>query len=161
MTSLPDLIETCARTMKYPLNQQGFKLLVKIKRDLPEVFVDRDSMEQAVLNLLDNAIKYSGDSKEIELRLSRNGEHAVIQVEDHGIGFDAAETSRIFEKFYRIQSPVNSGTVGTGIGLALASHIVKGNRGRIDVESQPGQGSTFSIYLNLEDQNGKSTGDRG
>jgi two-component system phosphate regulon sensor histidine kinase PhoR len=152
LASLPDLVSSCAGILEYPLKQQGFKLHVDIQEDLPEVMIDRDSIEQAILNLLNNAIKYSGNSREIELRLIRNGSYAVIQVQDFGIGIDPAEHKRIFEDYYRVDSAAESGTVGTGIGLALASHIVKGHNGRIEVESLPGEGSTFSIFLKLGEQ---------
>jgi len=148
--SLYGIIRSAARAMEYPLNQQGFKLNIQTEEGLPEVQVDRDAIEQALLNLLHNAMKYSGDSREIELRLRKENNSALIQVMDGGIGIELQEKSRIFEKFYRIPSPENERIVGTGLGLALVSHIVKEHKGHIKVESNPGKGSTFSIYLPLE-----------
>lgn len=148
--SLSEIIQTAARAMEYPLSQQGFKLHVQADEGLPEVRVDRDAIEQAILNLLHNAMKYSGESREIELRLQRKDDYALIQVVDRGIGIDPREKERIFEKFYRIPSEENKRLPGTGFGLTLVSHIVKSHGGRIEVESAPGKGSTFSIYLPLE-----------
>jgi len=148
--SLYEVVESAARTMEYPLNQQGFKLDVQTEEGLPEVRVDRDAIEQALLNLLHNAMKYSGESKEIGMQLKRKDSHALIQVIDRGIGIDPQEQKRIFEKFYRIASPENERIVGTGLGLALVSHIVEAHGGSLKLDSTPGKGSTFSIYLPLE-----------
>jgi len=148
--SLSEIIQTAARAMEYPLSQQGFKLHVQADEGLPEVRVDRDAIEQAILNLLHNAMKYSGESRDIELRLQRKDGHALIQVVDRGVGIDPREKERIFEKFYRIPSEENKRLPGTGLGLTLVSHIAKAHGGHIEVESAPGRGSTFSIYLPLE-----------
>jgi signal transduction histidine kinase len=149
-TSLYEIVQSAARAMEYPLSQHGFKLNIQTEEGLPEVQVDRDAIEQAILNLLHNAMKYSGNSREIELRLRKENRDALIQVMDWGIGIDTQEKDRIFEKFYRIPSPENERIVGTGLGLALVSHIVKEHGGSIEVESAPGKGSTFSIYLPVE-----------
>jgi signal transduction histidine kinase len=148
--SLSEIVQTAARAIEYPLSQQGFKLHVRVKEELPEVRVDRDSIEQAILNLLHNAMKYSGASRDIDLRLQKKGSHALIQVIDRGVGIDPKEKERIFEKFYRIPSEENKRLPGTGLGLTLVSHIVKAHGGRIEIESVPGKGSTFFIYLALE-----------
>jgi signal transduction histidine kinase/tetratricopeptide (TPR) repeat protein len=149
-TPLPDVVHAAARTMQYPLSQQGFSLNLEIAEDIPEVQADGDALEQAVLNLLNNAMKYSGDSREIDLRLAAKDGRAVIQVADRGIGIDPRRQERIFEKFYRIPSLENDRITGSGLGLALVNHIVKAHGGEVTVESTPGKGSTFSIYLPLE-----------
>jgi signal transduction histidine kinase len=148
--SLYEIVESAARAMEYPLSQQGFELDVQTAGGLPDVHVDRDAMEQALLNLLHNAMKYSGESKEIGLHLKRKDSQALIQVIDKGIGIDPQEKKRIFEKFYRIPSPENERIVGTGLGLALVSHIVEAHGGHLELESESNKGSIFSIYLPLE-----------
>ncbi len=150
--SLVEIIQETTRALEYPLKQQGFALSLECEDGLPDVGVDRDGLEQALMNLLTNAMKYSGDSREIGLKLGRQGTWAVIRVSDHGIGIDAAEQKRIFDKFYRISSPENDRLPGTGLGLSLVSHFVKAHRGRIEVKSLPGRGSTFSLYLPLEQE---------
>ena len=149
-TSLYEIIQASARTMEYPLSQCSFRLNVNAEENLPDVRVDRDALEQAILNLLHNAMKYSGDSRSIELRLRRKDGRAIIQVVDQGIGIDPKEKEKIFEKFYRIPTGENERTAGTGLGLALVFHIVKAHGGHIEVESVPGKGSIFSIHLPLE-----------
>ncbi len=146
-TSLAETVQATARTI--PLAQQGFDLRLEVEEGIPEIAADRDALEQALLNLLTNAVKFSGQSREIGLRLmSRNGD-AVIQVTDHGIGISPEQHERIFENFYRAPAPESQRIPGTGLGLAVVAHIVKGHGGRIELESAPGKGSTFSICLPL------------
>lgn len=149
-TSLADVVHAAARAMQYPLAQQGFELRVDVRDGLATVRVDPDALQQAILNLLTNAMKYSGQSREIDLRLGTENGRAVIQVTDRGIGIDPREQARVFEKFYRVATRENQLIPGTGLGLALVEHIVKAHGGRVEVHSAPGQGSTFSIHLPLE-----------
>ena len=151
-TSLAEAADAAARTMMYPLEQAGFHLEVALDRALPPVPADRDAIEQAILNLLNNAIKYSGESREIALRLFRDGGDAVIQVIDHGVGIPREEQARIFERFYRVPSEENQRTSGAGLGLTLVEHIVKAHGGSIGVDSDPGEGSTFTIRVPLENK---------
>jgi two-component system phosphate regulon sensor histidine kinase PhoR len=147
--SLPDIVRSAARAMKYSLEQQGFTLRTEIDENVPPVQVDRDAIEQAVLNLLANAIKYSGDSRRIDLRLRSEDGTAVIEVSDRGVGIDPAEHARIFERFYRVPGPETDRIPGTGLGLTLVRHIAEGHDGRVTVTSAPGEGSTFSLVLPL------------
>jgi signal transduction histidine kinase len=119
---------------------------------MPELRADPDAIQQAILNLLTNAMKYSGDAREIDLRLgARNGD-AVIEVADHGLGMAPEEQKHVFEKFYRAPSHESRLIAGTGLGLTLVEHIAKAHGGRVEVESAPGTGSTFSILLPIEGQ---------
>jgi signal transduction histidine kinase len=149
--SLEDVIQSVARTMEYPLSQQGFTIDVNCEKNIPDVRVDRDALEQALLNLLHNAMKYSGDSREIGLQLKKRDGYAWIQVIDHGIGIPPQEQKKIFQKFYRAATPENERIAGTGLGLALVSHIVDSHGGKLELESEPGKGSAFSILLPLEE----------
>jgi len=149
--SLGDIVRAASRAFDYPLSQHGFTLRLDVEEGMPPARVDRDGLEQAILNLLSNAMKYSGDSREIGLSLRRRDGWAVIRVSDHGIGIDPREQKRIFEKFYRVHSPENERIPGTGLGLAIVTFFIKAHGGRIEVESAPGRGSTFSLSLPLED----------
>jgi signal transduction histidine kinase len=104
-------------------------------------------MEQAILNLLSNAMKYSGDAREIDLSLKQDGGDAVIEVRDRGIGIDATEQTRIFDRFYRSKAASASMVAGTGLGLTVVQHIAKAHGGRVEVQSASGLGSTFSIRI--------------
>lgn len=112
--------------------------------------IDRDSLSLAIWNLLDNAVKYSGQSRTIQVAVRRQSGRAAISVSDHGLGIAAHELRAIFEKFVRGDSARASEAKGTGIGLALVQRIVKGHGGTVEVESEPGKGSTFTILLPLE-----------
>jgi signal transduction histidine kinase len=148
MLPLGEVVYAAAQTMQYPFAEQGFRLGLTIIDDgIPPVLIDRDAILQAILNLLTNAMKYSGKSRTIELQLSAENGSAIIRVTDHGIGIPADEQKRIFEKFYRSPIPENQAIAGTGIGLALVAHIVEAHGGTVQVQSKPGEGSTFSIHL--------------
>ncbi len=149
-TSLQDVIFATEKVMAFPMDQKGFDLQVKVEEGIPEIRADRDALEQAVLNLLHNAMKYSGESREIHLKLHRNGDTVCIDVIDHGIGIAEQNKGRIFGKFFRIPGIENQTVPGTGLGLTIVSHIAQSHGGRVEVFSQPREGSTFSLILPLE-----------
>jgi len=144
---LADILSAAARVLSYPLAQHGFDLRMELAEDVLPVKGDPDALEQAVLNLLTNAMKYSGDSRRIDVGLSRRNGEAVIRVTDYGVGMAAEEHARIFEKYYRAPTRENQTIPGTGLGLTLVAQIVKAHGGRVEVESAPGKGSTFQIRL--------------
>ncbi len=149
---LSEIINAAVQATQYPLKQQDFHLNVQMEENLPDVCVDRDAIGQAILNLLSNAMKYSGECRRIDLRVQKRAGHIVIEVSDQGIGIDPAQQKRIFEKFYRVPSEQNQRIPGTGLGLALVFHIVKAHNGHVEVRSVLGKGSTFSIHLPLENK---------
>jgi len=114
---------------------------------LPGVLLDRRQLGEAVANLVDNAIKYSGEARRVVVRLAGDDREARVSVEDRGIGIPTPEQRRIFEKFYRVGGGPVHDVKGAGLGLARVEHVVKGHRGRVTVRSQPGEGSTFTIHL--------------
>jgi signal transduction histidine kinase len=148
--ALEEVVAAAAQTMQYPLAQSGFRLAVAADSGMPPVRADKDALEQAVLNLLTNAVKYSGAAREIALRLHRDNGHAVIQVEDHGMGIAPEDQKRIFEQFYRAPSLENQSVPGAGLGLKVVEHIARAHGGEVAVRSAPGEGSTFSIRIPVE-----------
>jgi two-component system sensor histidine kinase SenX3 len=136
--------------MEYPLQQLGFTLTVSSDDTEPTVLADPEALTQAILNLLGNAMKYSGDARCIEMRMGTRDNEAFVDVVDHGIGISGDEQARIFERFHRVQSDETAGIAGAGLWLALALHVVEGHRGRIAVASAPGSGSTFSVRIPLQ-----------
>jgi signal transduction histidine kinase len=146
---LGEVVRGAAKAMHYAFTQQGFDLRIAVDDRIPLVAVDADAIQQAVLNLLSNAMKYSGDARVVEISLSRDGDDAVIAVVDHGVGIAAGEHQRIFEKFYRVHNDSTARVAGTGLGLTLVDHVARGHGGRVCVESSPGEGSRFAIRLPL------------
>jgi two-component system, OmpR family, phosphate regulon sensor histidine kinase PhoR len=148
-TCLREVVRSAAKTMEYPLSQLGFTLTISSDDTEPTLLADADALEQAILNLLGNAVKYSGAARDVEMRMGSAASEAFVDVIDHGIGIPPEEQTRIFEKFHRVQSTETDGIAGTGLGLALALHVVEAHNGRIDLVSAPGCGSTFSVRIPL------------
>jgi signal transduction histidine kinase len=149
-TSLEEVIRAAEEALAFPMDQRGFDLQVEVEEGIPEVQADRDAIEQAVLNLLHNAMKYSGESRKIDLVLRRNGNMAQIDVADHGIGISEENKNQIFGKYFRVPGIENQKIPGTGLGLTIVGHIAEAHGGRVEVQSHPGEGSTFSLILPLE-----------
>jgi two-component system phosphate regulon sensor histidine kinase PhoR len=122
---------------------------VQAEKDVPAVAGDENQLRQVISNLVDNAIKYSPQGGDVELRLNRNGQFARIEVADSGLGIPRDEHDRIFEKFYRLDPALTRGVNGTGLGLYISKELVERMNGRISVDSEPGRGSTFVVEVPL------------
>jgi two-component system phosphate regulon sensor histidine kinase PhoR len=109
--------------------------------------IDPVLLEQAVVNLLDNAIKYSDPDKKVQIQVATSDNEVRIRVQDHGIGIEKKHLPRLFERFYRVDKARSRSLGGTGLGLAIVKHIAQAHGGHITVESRPGEGSLFSIHL--------------
>jgi len=114
-----------------------------------EAIADRDRLKQVLINLIDNAVKYSNVDQPITLMLERIEQHAIIRVSDSGVGISLQDQSRIFERFYRVDEARSRSTGGHGLGLAIVKTLVEGMGGSITVRSKPGEGSAFAIVLPL------------
>ena len=112
--------------------------------------MDADAVGQAVANLIDNAIKYSGDDRAISVDARLEDGGLALSVADRGVGIPKTEHARIFEKFYRVGRSDTQGRRGSGVGLALVRHVAEAHGGRVTVESAPGEGSRFTLRLPLE-----------
>jgi signal transduction histidine kinase len=118
-----------------------------IAPDLPSVVADADALVTAVVNLLDNAYKYSGEEKQITLSVSAENGSVLFAVKDNGIGLSPRDTKRIFKRFYQVDQRLSRSGGGCGLGLSIVKFIVTAHHGSVRVESQPGRGSTFTISL--------------
>jgi signal transduction histidine kinase len=127
------------------IERSGFSLTRTIAESTPPVRFDPAALTQAIVNLLDNAVKYSAHSRDIAVRLDVNGENVTVEVEDHGVGIPSAEHQRIFERFYRAQN--DNGKGGSGLGLFMVRHVMDAHGGRAEVDSEPGRGSRFRLIL--------------
>ncbi|UCE40410.1 MAG: HAMP domain-containing histidine kinase [Candidatus Aminicenantes bacterium] len=141
-----ELVKNVVEEFKQETNSSSLKLDCSIPEDSPVVNGDQEALAQALWNLLDNAMKYSGDSPVVHVEVE-SGNQVAIHVRDEGIGIPASEKNRIFRKFVRGSSSKAYGVKGTGIGLAMVKHIVDAHGGKALIESEPGKGSTFTILL--------------
>ncbi len=146
-TDLKELVHNTLDSYRYQIEQQGFAFEEDIAGDVPPVSVDREAIARSLLNLVNNALKYSQDQKFIGVRLSRDNGAVRLEVIDHGIGIPENEQAKIFEKFYRVGDPLVHNTKGSGLGLALVRHIAHAHGGEVTVDSAPGRGSKFTISL--------------
>ncbi len=150
---LSESVNKVLARMDTQFSQGNFAIARKIEPDLPRILADEGAAEQAIENLLANAMKYSGDARHIEIEARRANGHIVISVTDHGIGVSRREQGRIFRKFYRVQRELGGGPQGTGLGLAIVDHTMRGHGGFVRVESEPDLGSTFSLHFPIPSEN--------
>ncbi len=129
--------------------QKDVKIQAQIPKDTPHLLADKDALSQAIVNLLDNASKFSADKKDIYVNVKSDAQNVIIEVKDKGIGIPHDEIKKIFDKFYQGKNALRQSIKGTGLGLTLVKHIVEAHGGRISVESNIGQGSTFSLIFPL------------
>jgi len=131
---------------RYQVQKEGFRLLAEVK-PVPETMADANAVTMAFFNLLDNSVKYSGDQKQIEVMVGQEDGYIHLSVRDLGLGIPPAEQEKIFEKFYRGANAVSRKIRGSGIGLSLTKSVAEMHGGDVRVESQPGQGSTFTLRI--------------
>jgi signal transduction histidine kinase len=150
-TDLEEVVEGALKIFDVRLQHSGFKIDYRGPvADLPRLQVDPGAIGQAICNLLDNAVKYSGDEREIRVSLGRSNGSVAIAVSDHGIGISEEEQQHIFDRFHRVSTGLVHDVKGSGLGLSIVQHVVQAHGGRISVESEEGHGSKFTIYLPIE-----------
>jgi signal transduction histidine kinase len=149
-TNLADLVRSTLDSYRFQIEQNGFAFEENIASDVPPVIVDREAIARALLNLVNNALKYSKDQKYIGVSLYRANSRVNLDVRDHGIGISPNEQQKIFEKFYRCGDPLVHNIKGSGLGLSLVRHIARAHGGDVLVESTPEKGSKFTIALPLD-----------
>jgi signal transduction histidine kinase len=147
--SLRPLIERNVALNRVLAEKKQIRVEFHADAELPELPLDSGKIEQVLNNFLSNACKFSHPQTMIEVRLSREGDNAVVSVRDQGQGIPAAELGRLFQPFYKTSVQSTAGERSTGLGLAIVRRIVAGHGGRVWVESVAGQGSTFSFSLPL------------
>ena len=148
-TDMRDLVRNTLESYRYQIEQHGFTFEENVS-DVPSLKVDREAMARSLVNLVNNALKYSQDRKYIGVNLYRENGCVKLEVIDHGIGIAASEQTKIFEKFYRVGDPLVHNTKGSGLGLSLVQHIARAHGGDVAVDSMPGAGSKFTITLPVD-----------
>jgi signal transduction histidine kinase len=149
-TNIADLVRSTLESYRFQIEQNGFKFEQQIDDKLPQMKVDREAIARSLLNLVNNAVKYSCDDKYLGVHVYRTNGSVKVEVEDHGIGIPATEQHKIFEKFYRVCDPLIHNTKGSGLGLSLVKHIAQAHGGEVFVDSTPGRGSKFTISLPVQ-----------
>ena len=145
--SVDDLLNESIDSVHERFQAAACELQIDTQPGLPLVNADRDAMVTVILNLLDNAYKYTGLQKKISLRAFAEGSHVCIEVQDNGVGLSQIEVKRIFKRFYQVDRRLSSGTGGCGLGLSIVQYIVQAHGGTVRVNSELGSGSRFTVLL--------------
>ncbi|MBA7702752.1 Adaptive-response sensory-kinase SasA [subsurface metagenome] len=146
-TSPAAIARDAAEAVKTKFSKGKCKFEVNISEDLPDVLADQDAMVTVLINLLDNAYKYSYDNRQIELRAFSKDSSVCFSVCDKGIGMSRRSARKIFNRFYQADRSLSRGAEGCGLGLSIAKFIVDAHKGTISIDSKPGEGSTFTVRL--------------
>jgi two-component system phosphate regulon sensor histidine kinase PhoR len=146
-TDLRSILANALDAFETYRHQRSVELAVEMPRDTLRVMADRGAVADALLNLLTNAYKYGGDPVKIAVAVEEGDQFVKVKVTDNGAGIPAVEHKRIFQKFYRVDDRLSREREGSGLGLAIVKHVMKAHKGRVELESHPGKGSTFSLVL--------------
>jgi len=144
-TDLNALVQGVLKNYNAHLEHEGFTVCVETDHRLPPINIDSGAVAEAILNIIDNAVKYSREERYLRVSTGLERTTVYIDIEDHGIGIDPRQQKRIFEKFYRVSSGPTHATRGTGLGLTLVKHIMDAHKGSITLRSEAGKGSTFRL----------------
>jgi len=145
-TVINEVVEKAALTFRYSLENKGFSYSFEPGENLPVIMADKESIADAFVNLIDNAMKYSTDNKNIIVRTGKHDNYIFVEVEDHGIGISEKNQKYIFDKFFRVtEMNLANNVKGSGLGLAIVKHMMDIHKGKIYVKSTPGSGSLFRL----------------
>jgi two-component system phosphate regulon sensor histidine kinase PhoR len=149
-TSINKVLNSVIEMSMIKADVKGIK--IELDCDDPiEVKINTNLLEQAILNLVDNAIKYSEPTGKVQVKAYRTNKTLVISVRDYGCGISKTHQNRIFERFYVVDKSRSRKLGGTGLGLAIVKHIAEVHSGKVSIESSPGVGSTFFLHLPADD----------
>jgi signal transduction histidine kinase len=144
---LDKLTQAFIKSIDEMIREIGFEISYSCQDRAPVIRADRDAVLQVLYNLVDNAIKFSGNSRRIDIGLISQDNEMQLSVKDYGIGISVKDQAKIFERFYRSRESQRSGIKGSGIGLTIVKKIVEDHKGSLTVESSPGEGSIFCVHL--------------
>lgn len=146
-TRAQEIVDAAVSAFKVQRLYENVPLSIAVKPDLPAIDADLHALSGAVLNLLQNAYKYTGQDRKIMLEAGPDKRGVFITVADNGIGIARGDLKKIFDRFYRVDNLLTRQTEGSGLGLSIAQRIVHAHGGKITVSSEPGKGSTFTLHL--------------
>jgi two-component system phosphate regulon sensor histidine kinase PhoR len=146
---VPRLVESAVAALDPAIKRHEATVEVRLEGGLPPLFGDAGALKDALINLVSNACKYGGQPPVVTVRARAAGGDVCIDVADNGAGIERREQKRIFEKFYRIDDRLSRQREGSGLGLTIVQHVMAAHGGRVEVDSEPGRGSTFTLVLPL------------
>jgi two-component system, OmpR family, phosphate regulon sensor histidine kinase PhoR len=147
-TNINEVVEHSALTFRFSLENRGFSYTFEPDKSLPSIMADREAIADALVNLIDNAMKYSAGNNDIAVRTGKSDKYVFVEVEDHGIGISEKNQKYIFDKFYRVTEKNLANRIkGSGLGLSIVKHIMDAHEGKIFVKSSPGSGSLFRLLF--------------
>ena len=147
--AVESVVDPALTAMGTKLAAPGCTFKLDLAKPLPEIMADRDSLVTVLINLLENAFKYTGDEKHITLHARHDARALVFVVEDNGVGLNAEQRKQVFEPFYQADTKLSRSRAGCGLGLSIVRAIVRAHHGRIEIDSQPGEGTAFSVHIPL------------
>jgi len=145
--NLAGTVKEILESYRYQFKKEGFMIHEELDPDLPAMDFDREAVASLLINLLSNAMKFSPGKNDVSVRLFQKEGYAVLQVADQGIGISGRDLGKIFQRFYRSPHKVVSESPGSGLGLTIVKHVAEAHGGKVEVESEPGKGSVFSVFL--------------
>ena len=157
---LGDVTRDVVARLHSQFEQGRFNVVTHVEPGLPAVDLDTGAVQQAIENVLANAMKYSRENRDIEVNVARQDGDVAVRVTDHGIGIAKRDLPLVFRKFYRVESGLGGGPQGCGLGLAIVDHTMRGHGGSVGVQSEPGRGSTFTLAFPIPAGTADAYGDR-
>jgi signal transduction histidine kinase len=145
--NIAQLVSRELEAYHYQIQKEGFQLTAEMEEGTPEILADPTAISMALFNLLDNSVKYSGDGKQIKVKVVQKNGYIDVSVADKGPGIPVEEQQKIFEKFYRGSTAVGRKVRGSGIGLSITKHVAEMHGGVVLVDSRVGEGSTFTLRI--------------
>jgi len=145
--NLDDLAKQVVENMQYVAREKNHNLKCTVNMIPPAVFADKDSIQQVIINILSNSIKYTPDGGQIDVYIGAAGGKAYMKFVDNGIGIPEKDLKRIFERFYRVDKARSRSMGGTGLGLSIVKEIVESHDGTIDIKSEPGLGTEVIVTI--------------
>lgn len=154
---LNDLLSRYLHENRDYIENKGFTLETDIEEPVPPVMIDTDSFETIIGNLIENALKYSEEEKELSVSLHHRDKNIIIKVRDSGVGIPKSAQKHVFDKFYRVEDAMTAETKGHGLGLSIVRNLVQLNGGSVTVDSEEGKGSVFTVTFPVMDESGEDT----
>jgi len=146
--SLSGIVESVMNIIQVKARGKRIEIVSEIPEKLPLIRADRDRLSQVLINVLDNAVKFTPEGGKVTLAsLPAGSNEVVVRITDTGIGVPKDEVSRLGERFYRVDKTRSRELGGTGLGLSIVKHLMTAHKGRIEIESQLGRGTTVSLYF--------------